>query len=133
MTKTKAIKYIEASEKIIYKIRYILEFVFSLITCVGIFKLVTIKNYMGYFDKKYLALTVIYAILTLACIIYCCYKDKKIIEKMFLTFIIPIGIMYIAFMIPSHVPDELPHMIKAYEVSQGILMTPIEKDRNFTY
>ena len=124
----KAIQYIQKAEKHIYKFRYVLEFIFSLIATFGVYKLITIKHYSGYYDKTYLLLSAMYVVLALAVLIYCCYKDKEKIEKMFITFIIPIGMLYLVFMVPSHVPDEQAHMWKAYEVSTGKLVTHIEED-----
>lgn len=120
--------FIKNAEKILYKIRYGLEFIFSLIATFGTYKLFTIKHYSGYFDKNYLAISIMYIILTIAIAIYCCYKDKKSIEKIFLTFMIPVGMLYLVFVIPSHVPDEHAHMWKAYEVSTGKLVTEIKED-----
>ncbi len=128
MKNKKAIEIIQKSEKVIYKIRYVLEMIFSIIAIFASYKVVTIKHYFGYFHKTYLIIACMYCILALSCLIYCCYKDKKIIEKMFLAFAIPVGIMYIVFIVPSYAPDEHAHMWKAYEVSTGKLVTKIEED-----
>ncbi len=119
---------IQKLENIVYKLRYVLEFIFSLISIFGIYKLVTIKHYFGYYHKTYLTLATICTMFALAILIYCCIKDREKIEKIFLTFMIPVGIFYIAFIIPSYAPDEQAHMWKAYEISTGKLITTIESD-----
>ncbi len=51
-------------------------------------------------------------------------KIKKItLEKMFLFVVIPIGIAYMLFMLPTYAPDESAHIWKAYEVSKGVFFT----------
>ena len=124
----KIVEKIKKIEKKIYVIRYILEFTFFLISIMAIYKVITIKQIYGYYHRTYLIIGIMYIILSIACLIYCCYKDKNVIEKLFLTFMIPVGIMYLVFVLPGQVPDEDSHLWKAYEVSKGILITPIEED-----
>ena len=51
-------------------------------------------------------------------------KIKKItLEKLFTIIVIPIGILYMVFMLPTYAPDESAHIWKAYEISKGILFT----------
>ncbi len=128
MSIDKIIEKIKWAEKKIYVIRYVLEFIFFLISIVAIYKVITIKQLDGYYHKTYLIIGIMYMILSIACLIYCCYKDKNVIEKMFLTFMIPVGTMYLVFVLPGQVPDESAHLWKAYEISKGILITPIEED-----
>lgn len=43
-------------------------------------------------------------------------------EKIVLAFLIPIGLLYIFLMLPSQVPDEQAHIVRAYEISEGTLI-----------
>lgn len=43
-------------------------------------------------------------------------------EKIILTFLIPIGLLYVFLMPPSQVPDEQAHIYRAYEISEGVLV-----------
>ncbi len=47
----------------------------------------------------------------------------KRIEKLFIMIAIPIGILYMIFMLPTYAPDESAHIWKAYEISRGIFFT----------
>ena len=48
---------------------------------------------------------------------------KAKIEKIFLLTIIPIGLLYIIFMLPTYAPDESAHIWRAYDISQGNIFT----------
>lgn len=112
----------------IKKLSYIFEFIISVLMAISVFNLLEIKAECGYFDKIWLIFSGITVLIDIIIIIYNIYKDKKSIEKMFLNVVIPIGILFWIFMIPGQVPDEEAHMIKAYEVSNGILYT--KRDEN---
>lgn len=43
-------------------------------------------------------------------------------EKLIVTCLIPIGLIYILLMPPSQVPDEQAHILRAYEVSEGVII-----------
>lgn len=43
-------------------------------------------------------------------------------EKIVLAFLIPIGLLYTCLMLPSQVPDEQSHIVRAYEISEGTLV-----------
>ena len=45
---------------------------------------------------------------------------------MFINFAIPVGILFIIFMLPTYTPDASSHIWKSYEISEGILFTPID-------
>ena len=112
--------------KIFEKIKYPIEFIIVTLFILGVYKFITVKSYEGYWSRNILIYLILTGILTLASIIYNCIKDRKKVEKMFLTFAFPIGIMYIVFMLPTYTPDAGAHIWKAYEVSNGILLTPKE-------
>ena len=44
-------------------------------------------------------------------------------ERMIIAFLIPLGILYIFLMLPSQVPDEQAHIFRAYEISEGVLIS----------
>ena len=50
------------------------------------------------------------------------------IEKMFLAFVIPIGLLFIAFLPPQQTPDAYAHLTRAYEISQGQLVAKAGED-----
>ena len=119
------IKFVE--EKI-RKIRYITEFLVTLVFIFFLAQTLYLKTYAGYFHKLYLAGTVIWFIILLINIIYNFKKAEKKIEKIFLNVAIPVGLMMLIFMIPGHVPDETTHFFKAYDVSQGHIITPMDEN-----
>ena len=115
-------------KKFIYKTRYILEFVTTIIFIFFLAQTIYTKIYMGYFHKLYLLGSVIWFLILLINITYNFKKSDKKIEKIFLDVAIPIGMLYLIFMIPSHVPDEATHFYKAYDVSCGNFVTKIDKN-----
>lgn len=115
-------------EKIIRKIRYISEFVMFSIFIFFFIKMIYIKNYLGYFHKLYLLGTVIFFFIFLINLIYNFKKSDKKVEKVFLNIAIPIGLCFLLFMIPGHVPDENTHFYKAYDISCGNLITKIDEN-----
>ena len=64
----------------------------------------------------------------IGCIILNYKKNKEKIEKIIISFLIPVGMLYVFFMAPSYVPDEQAHILKSYEISTGELITPIKED-----
>lgn len=111
---------------ILNKLKYPVEFILVTFFMIGAYKFITVKAYEGYWSRNILIYLILIGILTVAIIIYNCIKNREKVEKMFLTFAIPIGIMYIVFMLPTYTPDAGAHIWKAYEVSNGILLTPRE-------
>lgn len=105
------------------KTSYLWEGVFSLLFVIFFYLLLTTKNLEGHFLKGYFIVTVFIAIILVAIMVYNFKKSKKQIEKIFLTFIIPIGIFYMIFMLPTYAPDESSHIWRAYEISQGNILT----------
>ena len=111
----------EKLKKIFCKISYLLEGIAALFLAINVEKIITTKYYSGYWSKEHLILAVIVGIITIGLIIFNLIKCKKKLEKIFLTFIIPIGLFYMIFMLPTYAPDESAHIWKAYEISQGYL------------
>ena len=119
---------IRKAEEKIRKIRYVTEFLFALIFIFFLMQTIYIKSYGGYFHKLYLAGTIIWFLILLINVIYNFMKSDKKIEKIFLNIVIPVGLMFIVFMIPGHVPDEAAHFYKAYDISSGNLVTKIDEN-----
>ena len=110
------------------KTTYIIQYIITLIFSVFLLKLTITKTVSGFFDKAYLIFTVLFGIVMLAFMIYHIKVDGKKVEKMFLNFAFLLGMLYIVFLVPGQVPDEQVHMMKAYEISNGIFVTPIKED-----
>ena len=110
------------------KIRYVIEFIIAFVLSILLYKFVTIKAYEGYWSRFYLILLGITGILFLLNFVTNCIKDKNKIENMFLNFAIPIGMLFITFMLPSYTPDASSHIWKSYELSNGIVFTKIAED-----
>lgn len=110
------------------KTTYTMQYVITLIFSIFLLKLMVTKTVQGYFDKIYLIFTIVFGIIMLSFTIYHIKIDGKKVEKMFLNFSFLLGMLYIIFLIPGQVPDEQVHIMKAYEVSNGIFITPIKED-----
>lgn len=110
-------------DNIFNKIKYLIEFIISIMFSYVVFRIIFIKNNYGYISAKYLFYIVPIVSLLIFNILYCIYKSEKKIEKIFISFIIPIGMLYWIFMIPSQVADEMAHLWRAYEVSEGIFIS----------
>ncbi len=113
------------------KCYFFIEFIISLIFAYGGFKVIYYKKYFSFVHGMYFYLTAIIGILLLAMVLYNIIKNYKVLEKMFLTFAIPIGILYLVFLPPSSVPDEQAHLFRAYDISQGNIITDFEVQREF--
>lgn len=113
------------------KCYFVIEFILSLIFAYGGFKVIYYKKYFSFIHGSYFFVTSFIAILLLVMIIYSIWKNHKVLEKMFLTFAIPIGILYLIFLIPSNVPDEQAHLFRAYDISLGNIITDFEVQREY--
>ena len=116
---------IEKLKKFLYKCRYITEFINTVIFIFFLVQIIYTKAYNGYIHKLYLLGGIIWFSILLINIIYNIKKSNKKVEKLFLNFVIPLGICFSIFMIPGHVPDENTHFYKAYDISCGNLVTKI--------
>lgn len=116
--------------KIINRIKYPIEFALMTVFIICMYNFITIKAYEGYWSRKILISLIINGILAISSLIYNCIQDKDKIEKMFLNFAIPVGLLFIVFMLPTYTPDAGSHIWKSYEVSQGILFTKIDDEGN---
>lgn len=118
----------EKLKNIFNKTSYVWQFIATFIFAIIIYKVVYIKVNLGKLNILHITSCILFTCITLAFMIYHIKRDGKKIEKMFLNFAILLSLLYLAIVIPSQVPDEQVHMIKAYEVSKGIFITPKKED-----
>lgn len=114
--------FIRNKKNIIMKLIFPLEFILSLLITYVMLRFVIIRNYSGYNSLKHIIMIGIFGLAILLIIIYNCKNNKGKIEKIVIGFLIPIGMLYLGFMLPSQVPDEQAHLRRAYEVSEGVLV-----------
>lgn len=88
------------------------------------------KSTIDVISGFHLALAFFSGIIILASIVfnYICYSEK--IEKIFLSILIPIGMLYLVLMVPYYVPDEAPHVIRAYEIYHGEFISNLNDEGN---
>ena len=118
------------SKNIFSRLSYVIEFLISVFFIKQSLEILIIKKYNGFYHLNKMILAFILGIILITIIVYLCYKNKNIIEKLFLTFAIPISIGYAILILPFNVPDEGSHIIKAYDISIGNIFTPIDEDGN---
>lgn len=53
-------------------------------------------------------------------------KNGATTERIFLAIVIPIGLLFLIFLMPLYAPDEYAHIVKSYDVSQGNFVTKDE-------
>ena len=113
-----------------FKINYILEFILAIPFTIFLLRLRYDKIHTGVWFLNELIPTVILGVLIIAIIITNIIKQKSTLEKMFLSFAIPIGMMYAIYMIPTYVPDENAHVYRAYQISIGNFIEIREEDKS---
>ena len=124
------LKNIENIKEIYHKINFVIEFLFSIILGYAILKMIYVSNYCGFISKPYLAVIIITSIIILANMIINIYVYRKKLEKLWLTFVIPIGIIFLMFVLPNHVPDENAHIYRAYDMSKGNIIVKVDSETN---
>lgn len=117
-----------STKKYFFILMFALEFIFATIMCKELFGMVLQKNYYNHINIKKCFLFIFSALICFLIIIFNVKNYKEKVEKMYITFIIPIAICYSLFMLPLNVPDEGSHIIRAYDISLGHFFTPIDKD-----
>lgn len=115
-------------KEIFSKINIIIEFILSIFLASNILDVLYAYKYNGEVKIVGIALIIILSILIISIIIYNIIKNKEKLEIYFLIFMIPIGMMYQIFLIPNYVPDELAHIYRAYDISQGNIITKIDEE-----
>ena len=110
--------------------RFIVPIDFVLAACFAfsIYRIVFIKNYLGFFPPKYIIVSILFVIFTICALYVQIKKDKTAFHRIVILLIIPVGMMYIFFIPPTFVPDEQTHMLKSYEASTGKLITDQTSD-----
>lgn len=124
------LKNIENIKEIYHKINFVIEFLFSIILGYAILKMIYESNYYGFISKPYLAVIIITSIIILANMIINIYMYRKKLEKLWLTFVIPIGIIFLIFILPNHVPDENAHIYRAYDMAKGNIIVKVDPETN---
>lgn len=108
-------------EKITSILGFCIEFLMSAILIYSIYKITIYKENQNIWNFKYILISIIPFVIVITNIIWNC--KKGIFEKIIISFLIPVGMMYAFFLAPSYVPDEHAHIWKALEISQGKLIT----------
>ena len=128
---------IEKGKVILEKCKYFLcktsflwERFLSILLAIFVVLLFTTKNQEGHFHIGYGILIAVLGSTLIALIVFILKNYKKTVEQMFLTFIIPIGIFYMIFMLPTYAPDESGHIWRIYEISEGNLLTKQDSKGN---
>ena len=103
-----------------------IEFIISMFLAYSIFKFMLFKSYEDIFYIKHF----IYILLSTSIIIYIIIYNirKKVkLEKIVLSFLIPIGMIYLMLVFPTVAADEHFHLFKTYEVSKGVFISSKEE------
>lgn len=109
--------------------KYILFSLFMIIFNILFLNYTFIMNDKDLAGKKYIALLIGSIILEIG--ILWAFKSsykKEPLEKTFLKLIIPIGIIYTLIIPVGLSPDERNHFLRAYEITEGDLITPNKKN-----
>lgn len=59
-------------------------------------------------------------------------KEKYPIEKLFLIIAIPIGLLFMFFLPLGQIPDDSSHFARAYSITEGYLVSPVDEN-NYGY
>lgn len=113
----------ENKETIYNKLIFVIEFILSIILGISIYKISYKYQDFNYISKPYLIISIFSLISILGVLILNTKRYKDKIEKIFLTYIIPIGIMFVVLLPPNWTPDEEGHMFRAYDLSLGNIVT----------
>lgn len=115
-------------EKIYRIANVILEFLFSILLAFAIYKITYIKTTLYIIPMDYLCLAILSGMIILVITIWNGIYYKEKIEKIFLSILIPIGMLYLVLMVPYYVPDEAPHVIRAYETYKGEFISSLNQE-----
>lgn len=120
----------EKVKKIFDKSIYVIEYIIALLLMINIFGIIADKAYNGYFPLNKIIPAAILGVAQIAIIVYICIKNKKVTEKLFVAFAIPLSIAFAIFILPLHVPDEGSHLLRAYDISVGNVFTQVDGEGN---
>lgn len=113
------------------KVEYILYFFITIILSVSMFMLIYYKKYFNIFDIKWVVIGTIAFILFFLILFNDLKRKYKIIQNIFIILAIPLGILYIIFLLPVYVPDEQAHLFRAFDISKGNFITDMEIQREY--
>jgi len=119
---------IENLKKFYKKTTFIIEFLLSILLGVFVLQLLWTKQETGAYSFNILFKLILIGLPLLTIIITNFYYYRKDIAKIFLTAIIPIGLLYIFVLLPDGIPDERAHYLRIYDVSMGNIITPLGED-----
>ncbi len=109
---------------------FVIEFIFSLvitvITFTNILNILVLKN-TNIFG---LIINIVLIIIFVIYFIYLYKISKEKNENLFLLLAIPLILLFCIFVLPYHVADEQAHINKAYDVSNGNLISKKNEERN---
>ena len=128
-------EYLKENKNLIYdKLIFLIELVISLILGIAIYKISYKYQDFNYISVPNTIVLILSVIMLIIILILNTKKYKDKIEKIFLTYIIPIGIMFVVLLPPDNTPDEEGHMFKAYDLSLGNFITELgEKNEGDIY
>ena len=106
----------------------VIEFILGVFFAFSVYELTIIKYYLGFFPLKYVLFAAFFIAFTVWTVYLQIKRNKTAFAKIFILFLIPVGMLYVFFVPPTVVPDEHAHMLKAYEVSTGRLVTEQPED-----
>ncbi|MGN1299285.1 MAG: hypothetical protein ACI4UE_04815 [Candidatus Scatovivens sp.] len=120
----------ENIKDIFYKLIYIIEFILCLLESKVAFNLLVYKIDIGSWNLKYIIEILLIASFIILLMYFAIKKYNKFIEKMFLLFAIPIGILYMTFLLPTFAPDENYHAYRAYQISEGQIIVKVDENND---
>ena len=113
------------------KLLYIIEFITSFFIALISLRIFSTKHYYDFWSLKYLLIIMLVILAFLISVIINLFLNKKKLENIWMIFLIPIGMLFLVYIIPTHVPDENAHLWKAYELSRGKIVTKVNKDGSY--
>lgn len=122
-------KFVKIISSLYLKLEYVIYFVVSLLSSASVFMIFFYKTYQDFLNRKWLLLFLFFSVILFIIMIFNIKKNYKKIEKLFLIFAIPIGLLFLIFLLPPYVPDEQAHLFRAYDISCGNLITDMEVQR----
>ena len=113
------------------KLLFVIEFIASFFVALLFLKIFTAKHYGGFWSLKHLLILIPFAIIFVASFIRNIFLNKETIEKLWMIFLIPVGMFFLVYIIPTFAPDEQAHLWKSYEISTGTVITKLNKDGSY--
>lgn len=118
----------EKLKQLLQKTLLIIEFIVSIFMVYSLYRILIHKYVFETFTLKYLLIFIPTFIINVYLIIFNIKNNKEKVEKIFISFLIPISLSYVFFIIPTYIPDENAHVWKSYEISTGKLITSVQDD-----